>query len=214
MAVLFDLDGTILGAKEQKIDIMKECTEKIGVREISRDEYLDVFGRVIGSGKIDTRKPVLEEILGDGEQAERLAEEYKKRSLEVTFVYPDAEEVLQKLDGKKALVSNGPRKTQWEKIERFDLQKYFESIIISGEIGIAKPDPRIYQFALDELSSNGSDSYFVGDVEDTDILGANRAGLKSVFIKRNESQSSTVADYVIEDMRDLFHIVKNDETKK
>lgn len=207
MAVLFDLDGTILGAEEQKVDVMKRCTNRIGVREISRGEYLTVFRKVIESGKIETREPVFREILGDEKLAKRLAEEYQKESLKITYVYPDAEKVLQKLSGKKALVSNGPRKTQWEKIERFDLQKYFDSIVISGEIGVAKPDPGIYQYALDELGSEASDSYYVGDIEDPDIVGAKKAELKSVYIKRSEFRNSSKADYQIEDLRDLFKIL-------
>lgn len=211
MAVLFDLDGTILGAREPKTDIMKRCCEKIGVSEITREEYLNVFRRIIESGKIETRKPIFEEILGDESLAEELSDEYQKQSLEITFFYQDTEEVLQKLIDmgiKRAIVSNGPSKTQWDKIRKFDLQKYFDEIVISGEIGIAKPNPEIYKRALNGLGSKSSDSYFVSDIEDPDIIGAQNVGLKSILIRRGKNQGASISDYSIDDMRDLIKILK------
>ena len=136
MAILFDLDGTILGTSEKKIDILNRCARELGAPEIGKDEYSEVFDRYIQMGKIDTRKPIFEELLGDGDLAEELSETYRIRSLEKTFVYPDAEEVLRNLPGKKGLVTNGPRLDQWEKIERFDLSKYFDCLLYTS------PSPR------------------------------------------------------------------------
>ena len=144
MAVLFDLDGTILGTSEKKIAILNSCAKDVGAPAITREKYYEVFDRLIQRGKLDTRTPIFETLLKDKKLAEKLSKQYQHRALEKTFVYPDAMDILQTLPGKKGLVTNGPRLSQRMKIETFGLSKYFDVIVISGEVGVAKPNPQIF----------------------------------------------------------------------
>jgi HAD superfamily hydrolase (TIGR01549 family) len=198
MAVLFDLDGTILGTSETKITILNRCAKDVGAPAITREQYYDVFDRLIQRGKLDTRRPIFETLLNDKKLAEKL---------EKTFVYPDARDVLQALPGKKGLVTNGPRLSQRMKIERFGLSPYFDVIVISGEVGVAKPNPQIFHLALRSLDSSPAESFYVGDVEKLDIMGAKNAGLTSILIRRDGAPPTVKPDYEIQDLRELYTLV-------
>lgn len=207
MAVLFDLDGTILGTSEKKVKILNRCAKEVGAPKIKRSEYFKIFDRLIQRGKIDTRRPIFEELLHDKDLAEKLSERYQSLSLEKTFFYPDAEEALRNLSGKKGLVTNGPRLVQWEKIEKFGLSEYFDVIVVSGEVGVAKPNPQIFHRALSSIGSGPAESFYVGDVEKLDIIGAKNAGLTSILIRRGDTPPKVKPDYEIHDMRELYELV-------
>lgn len=211
MAVLFDLDGTILGSRRSKSEVMNECLEELGLSGITRSEYHEAFEKVIKNNKVDTRVPVFELVVGDRGLAEELAERYRKRSLENATLYPDAEVVLRDLSVKKGLLTNGPRLTQWEKIKKFDLQDYFDSIMISGEIGRSKPGKEIFEYSLESLKSKPSESMYVGDAAEIDVAGARNAGLVSVLVDRFGDPDVLEPDYKIKDLRELYSILDDFE---
>lgn len=87
--------------------------------------------------------------------------------------------------GKLGLVSNGPAAIQRGKLARFDLDPFFDLVLISGEVGIAKPDPRIFSLALAQAGMAATAPIMVGDSLDHDVAGAQSAGIATVWIKRN-----------------------------
>lgn len=58
----------------------------------------------------------------------------------------------------------------------------FEFVIDSAEVGVEKPDPRIFQIALDRLGVSASDALYVGDLYEVDVVGARAAGLDVVLL--------------------------------
>lgn len=100
-------------------------------------------------------------------------------------LYPEALDVLSNITGPKALITNGDSKLQRAKVERLGLGDFFRGIFISGELGFAKPDPRIFIAACDELKLPPQDVHYVGDNFRNDIEGAASAGLKPVWINRD-----------------------------
>jgi putative hydrolase of the HAD superfamily len=105
------------------------------------------------------------------------------------YVRLDAEapKVLQKLHGKYKLgiVSNFAIPECLRKLlEKFNLEKFFDVIVISGEINNRKPSPEIFQKALEALHVKASETIFVGDTPNMDIKGAKNTGIKAILIKR------------------------------
>ena len=103
--------------------------------------------------------------------------------------YADAKPCL---DGLKAnyrlgLVTNGPCDLQCAKLEASGFRDYFGAVAISREVGVKKPDPRIFALALDRLGVMATDSAFVGDTPKSDIVGARAAGMKAVWLNRDNS---------------------------
>jgi putative hydrolase of the HAD superfamily len=65
------------------------------------------------------------------------------------------------------------------------LNKYFNSIISSAQIGYRKPHPAIYKAALSEINASPEDVLFIGDNLESDYLGPKNVGLSAVLLDRN-----------------------------
>jgi len=106
------------------------------------------------------------------------------------FAAPGAEqlEVLKKLKAlgiKTAIVTNVDAdrfEFQRNKIQVMGLTPYFDAIVMSGEIGVHKPDRRVFDCATSRLGVANEDCVFVGDNPDADIVGALGAGMEAVWI--------------------------------
>lgn len=94
---------------------------------------------------------------------------------------------------KLGLLTNGPTDIQWEKIEALGFNKLFDTIIVAGDIGVYKPDVRVFEMLLAKLEVAAKHSLFVGDTYSVDILGAHNAGMYTAWIKPKE-EAVTVTD--------------------
>ena len=99
---------------------------------------------------------------------------------------PEAEAALADLarDHRLALLTNGAGDVQREKLSRTPFARYFDTIIVSVEVGVGKPDPRFFELAVRRLGVAKSDATMVGDSLLRDVGGAQRAGLRAVWIDR------------------------------
>jgi putative hydrolase of the HAD superfamily len=109
------------------------------------------------------------------------------------------------------LVSNTPWGTPeylWvSQLDRFGLTAWFEVRIFSSHFGVRKPNPRIFQAALDALGVAAPRAVFVGDNPRADIAGAARLGMRSVLIARpgwNLPRVTKTPDLTIETLSDLL----------
>lgn len=126
--------------------------------------------------------------------------------------FPGACEVLKELDQHfdLALITNGPTDPQWRKINKFKLPRIMEVILVSGQLGIAKPDPRIFKVALDGLNVEPKEAVFVGNSLEHDHQGSMNAGIRFVWanhLGRELPEGWPEPDHVVssfEDIRELF----------
>jgi HAD superfamily hydrolase (TIGR01549 family) len=92
---------------------------------------------------------------------------------------------LQTLRGrglKLGVVSNGSISSQYTKLDVIGIRSLFSVILISDEVGIKKPDPRIFQMALDKLGLLPSEAIFVGDNPALDVAGSRAVGLRGIWL--------------------------------
>ena len=71
-----------------------------------------------------------------------------------------------------------------ELLQKYDIMKFFSVIVVSADVNKRKPNPEIFNFALNKLEIEASEAIFVGDTLDSDIKGAQEAGMKTIFIER------------------------------
>ncbi len=111
---------------------------------------------------------------------------------------PDTLPVLNALKKDKilAIISNYDHPPHiYDLLSDLGLLKLFDSIIVSGEVGVKKPDPKIFSFALKETRLLAKEVIFIGDAPE-DIHGANAAGIYSILIRRKEIGDKTlITDY-------------------
>ncbi len=100
--------------------------------------------------------------------------------------FEDSAETLQKLGERYQLgvITNGPAEIQRLKLKQSGLEQYFppENIIVSGDFGISKPDPRLFLIACERLNVLPEEAVHVGDLYSRDVTGALRAGMQAVWI--------------------------------
>jgi len=122
----------------------------------------------------------------DATLAGELQRAYIRARRSAELVDPEAEPMLADLarDHHLALLTNGAPDLQREKLSRTTLARHFETIVISLEVGVAKPDPRAFEIALARLGVEKRDALMVGDSLARDIEGAHRAGLHAIWIDR------------------------------
>jgi len=127
-------------------------------------------------------------------------------------VYPDSIPTLDRLAPRHrlAMVTNGLPELQKEKLDRGSLTRYFDPILISGDFGFGKPDPRIFQIALDQLGIPAERAVMVGDNINRDVKGAQQAGLKAVWINRANAATppDIHPDAMIQTLDDLPDITR------
>ncbi|USK60536.1 HAD family hydrolase [Peribacillus asahii] len=147
------------------------------------------------------------------ELAERFPAERRKKP----FIYDETFTVLDELKGKYKLLllTNGSPDLQNTKLTITpELVPYFDEIIISGAFGRGKPDQTIFEHALERIGLNKDEVIMVGDNLMTDILGASRTGIKSVWINRhNKERNEVVPDYEITHLEELYPILEELKNK-
>lgn len=95
------------------------------------------------------------------------------------IIRPGTFEALDRLKSaglKLAIVSNADGRVEAD-ARRFGLASFFDVIIDSQVVGFEKPDPRIFQLALERLGTSAEDAMYVGDIYSIDMLGARAAGI-------------------------------------
>lgn len=141
-----------------------------------------------------------------------LGELFPKNRRKVPFVYDDTFQVLDTLkkDYRLVLITNGSPDLQNTKLTITpELAPYFDHIVISGGYGKGKPDRGIFENALSLMSLQKEEAVMVGDNLNTDILGANRAGIKSVWINREQKERNEVEpSYEISQLTDLYEVLE------
>ncbi|GFK95293.1 Pyrimidine 5'-nucleotidase YjjG [Fundidesulfovibrio magnetotacticus] len=137
-----------------------------------------------------------------------LAEMYRGISRNRLELYPGVKNVLDELAPRYRLAALSDAQSAWAVPEMLaaGLDGYFQPVIVSGDLGYRKPDPRIFQMALDALNLPPQEVLFVGNDMYRDVFGAHRMGMKTVFFASNQGRkkfSGAEPDYIIYDFWQL-----------
>jgi len=95
-------------------------------------------------------------------------------------------------------------------LEEFSIKNYFSSVFDSEVIGLKKPDPQMFTYAVNEMDIQPEETWMIGDSYDRDILPAKTAGLKTIWLKgrswKNE-ENTGYADFTITSLSELYKII-------
>lgn len=90
------------------------------------------------------------------------------------------------------IITNGFEQLQQVRLEKTGFHKYIDLLVISEQVGYAKPDKRIFEFALSNMTSvENNDILMVGDTLASDILGGNQMGFDTCWLNASASKNTT-----------------------
>ena len=193
--VLFDLDNTLIDRQR----IFKEMLmRKIGEyhTSISKEELEKIVDEIIvwdnngNQHRLVTFQQYIDKYNVDV-TAEELNAYWNDHSGEIIYVFEDALDTLQYLKSKYKLgiVSNGNTVSQRRKINQLPFLEMFDYTLVSGEIGIHKPNVGIFNKVCEEMMVLPQECVFVGDNYRCDIEGSYYAGMKPVWICKEKVNS-------------------------
>ncbi|WP_293935251.1 YjjG family noncanonical pyrimidine nucleotidase [Sphingobacterium sp. UBA6645] len=222
--LFFDLDHTIWDFDKNAEETLHDLYFKYKFDDLfnipTSDRFIETYTvnnhRVWGlyhHGKID--KPTLRYLrFADtftqlGVDPSMFPTEFEEEYLAIcptkTNLFPNAHETLAYLKDKYTLhlISNGFKEACEKKLEHSKLSSYFNTIVISEIIGINKPDPRIFEHALQNGQALREQAVMIGDNIDADVRGAQNAGIEAIFFNPLEVEKPGDVNYMIKDLKEL-----------
>ena len=204
-AVFFDLDGTLCDsdtawsiAQREIFQLLHEHYPDVSeetLTEAWRTVHQELF-KQLNAGKCamadvrDSRFQCLFRELGlpVDKVMEELSDFFCLRYLTSLRLYDDVA-ILEKLHTYHVgIITNGAHDehtdSQLSKVRHLGLSGRIQSLTISGEVGVRKPNAKIFKVACERAGILPKEAMVVGDTIENDIVGANRAGMTSVFIDR------------------------------
>ena len=140
--------------------------------------------------------------------ATRAAELYNAARKGNLALFPRVDEQLERWRAsyRLALLTNGFSETHREKIALLEIEPYFDAILIADEVGMVKPDPRVFLHACERIGTQPRQTVMVGDRYERDIAGAIEAGLRTIWVNvRGEAmpQGRRQPDAVIDSIAEV-----------
>lgn len=121
-----------------------------------------------------------------------VAQEYIDLLTENNHLFDGAFEILEYLNKKYKLhvITNGFAHVQVKKLTNANLNAYFSTVTNSEMAGVKKPNPIIFEFALDLAKAQKETSIMIGDSIDADVLGALDAGIDAIYFNENKLETA------------------------
>lgn len=198
--LFFDLDDTLWAFSENACDTFREMYAKYGYDRFftSFDHFYSLYQQrnhelwvEYADGKVTkeelNRQRFLYPLQAVGAEDAELARAFSESFFEViptkSKLMPHAREVLEELSHRYNLyiLSNGFQELQCHKMRSAGIDGYFKKVVLSDDIGVLKPWPEIFHFALSATQSQLHESLMIGDSWENDVAGAAGVGMDQVY---------------------------------
>lgn len=198
-AVIFDLDDTLISEKEYVKSGFKQVAIKIA--EKYRLDKSKVYELLLNTFEEDS-KMVFNRVLDklniyyEKKDIKNLIDIYRGHKPDIKL-YDDAKyilDVLYKKGIKLGIITDGYKISQRKKLEVLDIDKYFEYIVVTDELGreFWKPHSKSYEIMKNKLNLDYNEMVYVADNVLKDFVTANKLGIKTVLINRGDSIYSRI----------------------
>lgn len=219
--IYFDLDDTLLDHKRAEVSGLQDVHQHFSLFEgIDQQQLIDIYHEVNseqwglysrGEVKRDELQRnrfemTLDKLGLDKDRHEevgsRYMEFYRKHWQWIEGARDAYHKVLERYP--VGILTNGFAETQRLKFEKFDLYDTAEHVVISEDVGVLKPDPKVFQHATELSGVKAEDILYVGDSFSSDIEGGSRFGWNTAWFTTSEdNEQHKKADFVFNDFNDL-----------
>ena len=233
--VLIDLDDTLFDYPKTEKTAFRNTFEELGffvesdleyakkeeIYEKLKDRYKDVnlqLWKDLEKGAVDKDRlkvvrfeKIIEEFDLKYDPYE-MSELYLKKLGEGIFPFEATEKLCEYLHSKYkvGIVTNGIKEVQHSRIENSKIAKYIDKIIISDEVGVNKPNKRIFEYAMNYFEiMDKSEVIMIGDSLGADIKGGQNAGIDTCWVnlRNNVNDTGIVPKYEVRKLEELFEIL-------
>jgi putative hydrolase of the HAD superfamily len=188
-AVLFDFDETLQDRTEAFEGYMDAFLNKFcsNISDTEK-ERRKVDMRITGKGGYVNREEWYAHLCEiwdwkDAPSPQKLANHYDRTFGDHNVIFPNSEPLLKELKARGYLVgvvTNGPSYLQNHKMDRSGLRQYCDIVVVSGDVGIHKPNKALFKYTADKLGLTCDECIYVGDHPVNDIEGALEAGMHAI----------------------------------
>ncbi|PSU32048.1 HAD family hydrolase [Photobacterium lutimaris] len=220
--IFFDLDNTLLDHDGAEQDAIRDFAKRYCDDIIDCPDGIETMWRAITDEKRRQwragalnfeglrrarisalfRRPLSEE------QADRLIAEYYEHYRQYWRLFPDVLPALEKLRDVEplAIITNGFTYHQEAKLQATGIREFFSYLVISEQVGAAKPDPRIFQRALKQSGKQAHECWYIGNHPHNDAMAASQLGFKAVWLNRQKLDTK-VSTRVVRSLDGLVDLV-------
>ncbi|WP_196161781.1 HAD family hydrolase [Reinekea sp. G2M2-21] len=211
MYALFDLDDTVHDKKQSLYACARSIYSKFLDDRINADEFVKAFvsENCIIQPKVDVFKTLGVKFGIDSEIESKMLmyfdesfQNYSKRFYGVL----ECMEYLKNEGVKMACVTNGRNFFQRNKITALGLDTFFDVIVTSGELDVKKPDPFIFNVALEKLGAKAEESVFVGDNLKADMEPAKNLGMNTIWVSADTKSKPEFVDFKLSSFSEFVGI--------
>jgi HAD superfamily hydrolase (TIGR01549 family) len=119
-------------------------------------------------------------------EAEELSRTYRAFYRELRRPVPGAPAAVRRWHQRAlvSIVTNNTLEEQREKLRFLGIEDAVDQLVVSAEVGVAKPDPRIFRIALGRAGVAPEETVMVGDSWSSDVIGARRSGIRPIWFNR------------------------------
>lgn len=228
--LLFDADGTLFDfdkVEERALlntfaALGHECDPRCAqiYRQIDRDIWIDFENGKISQERLRTRRfELLFEAIGIECDPIEFSRKYLAHLATGSDLIDGAEDVVKALHGRVGLllITNGLTDVQRPRFARSSVLPYFSDVVISEEVGAAKPDPKIFDIAFARMGfPNKEDVLIVGDSLTSDIRGGNLYGIDTCWFNPQDRprDGSVAIDYEIGTLGELLPLLSSNHDNR
>jgi 2-haloacid dehalogenase len=222
--ILFDADGTLFDYDRAEANALQRTFEEMGqrfepgfvdaYRRVNGQIWLDFERGRISQERLRTRRfELLFEDTGLDLSPETFSPRYLQNLAHCTDLIDGAEEVVRALYGRTSLmlITNGLQEVQWPRFVGSALRGYFDGLVISEEVGVAKPAPGIFDVAFKAMGHpDRAAVLMVGDSLTSDMRGGIDYGIDTCWFNpgRQPRDPELEIRYEIHDLRQLLGLVE------
>ena len=204
--IIFDADETLFDFKKSERDAFKNTMLEFDI-EYDENHHLKIYQEIntaiwkeFEDGLITQEKLKVERFkrlsdkLNTRFDEVQFAKSYMKHLSNASFLYDDSIDLVESLhkDYRLTIITNGLKDVQDNRIRKSIIAKYFEDIVVSEEVLVSKPDPKIFELALNNIKhTDKSKVLIVGDSLTSDIQGGINFGIDTCWFNPNKIVNKT-----------------------
>ncbi len=223
--IIFDADETLFDFKKSERDAFKNTMLEFDI-EYDENHHLKIYTDInmaiwkeFEDGLITQKKLKVERFkrlsdkLNAGFDETAFAKSYMKHLSNASFLYDDTTDLVESLhkDYRLTIITNGLTDVQDNRIRKSIIAEFFEDIVVSEEVEASKPDPKIFEHALNNIKhTDKSKVLMVGDSLTSDIQGGINFGIDTCWFNPNKIVNKTgiKPTYEISNLMELKDILE------